>query len=204
MNKEERKKYYQKNKVKILKKAKEDYPKNKDRILKRNRKHYEKNKKRIAKQRKEYYKEYCRRPKVVVRRRKQGIKYYKRNKERIKEYRNSEMGKDYMKGYIKDRRENDLNYAVSLRLRASLNGAIKKYSKTGKITTSKKYGIDYKAIIEYLKPFPKDIENYHIDHKKPLCSFNLNNPKEIKKAFDKSNLQWLTAKENLKKGSKIL
>ena len=202
MNKEERKKYYQKNKVKILKKAKEDYLKNKDKILKRNREYYEKNKDNRKVAMKKYFKKYSRRPQVVVRRRKQGVKYYKRNEDRIKEYRNSESGKDYINEYIKNRRKNDLNYAISLRLRGSLNGALKAYSKTGKIITSKKYRIDYKEIIEHLKPFPKDIKNYHVDHIKPLCSFNLNNTEEVKKAFDKNNLQWLTAEENLKKGSK--
>lgn len=82
------------------------------------------------------------------------------------------------------------------------------YTITGKITSSKKYGIDYKAITEHLKPFPKDISKYHIDHIKPLCSFNFVNPdgttntEEIKKAFAPENLQWLTKEENWKKNGK--
>ena len=66
---------------------------------------------------------------------------------------------------------------------------------------SKKYGIDYKAIIEHLKPFPKDISIYHIDHIKPLCSFDLTSPKEVKKAFAPENHQWLLARDNLMKSS---
>ena len=81
--------------------------------------------------------------------------------------------------------------------------ALKKYSTTGKIHSSNKYGINYSKIILYLSPFPKDISKYHIDHKIPLCSFNLENPEEIKKAFAPENHQWLLAEENLKKGGRI-
>ena len=49
--------------------------------------------------------------------------------------------------------------------------------------------MEYEAIINHLKPIPEDIRKYHIDHIKPLCSFNFinkdgsSNPEEIKKAF---------------------
>ena len=68
--------------------------------------------------------------------------------------------------------------------------------------SSKKYGINYKAIIEHLKPFPEDLLNYHIDHIKPICAFNLNNLEEVRQAFSPENHQWLTAEENRKKGRK--
>ena len=67
---------------------------------------------------------------------------------------------------------------------------------------SKKYGINYKAIIEHLKPFPENISEFHIDHIKPLCSFNLEDPEEIKIAFAPENHQWLTIQENLSKGGR--
>lgn len=134
--------------------------------------------------------------------------FCKRNKEKMEEYNQrpeiKARRRKQKNDYIKQRRKNDLNFAIASRLRASLKGALKRYSKTRKITTSKKYGINYEKIIEHLKPFPKDIKNYHVDHIKPLCSFDLNNLKEVKKAFDKNNLQWLTAKENMKKGSRFL
>ncbi len=160
---------------------------------------------------KKYILEYNKKPENIIKRKeyhqrldvkKKRMEYEKENKEIIQK-RKKEYMKKYMNGYIKNRRKNDLGYAIGLRLRASLNLALKKYSETGKIMSSKKYGIDYKGIIEHLKPFPKDIENYHIDHIKPLSSFNLNNSEEVKKAFDKNNLQWLTIEENRKKGSKI-
>ena len=68
--------------------------------------------------------------------------------------------------------------------------------------SSRKYGIDYKAIIKQLKPFPADLSNHHIDHIRPLCTFDLENPEEVKKAFAPENHQWLTVHDNLSKGGK--
>jgi len=88
------------------------------------------------------------------------------------------------------------------RIRGSFRNVLKRYSKTGKIMSSKKYGVDYKKIIEHLKPFPKDLSKYHIDHIIPLSWFDFSNPKEIKWAFAPENHQWLTIQENLKKSNK--
>ena len=45
---------------------------------------------------------------------------------------------------------------------------------------------------------------WHVDHIRPLSSFNLDNYDEYTKAWNLSNLQPLWAKDNLSKGSKIL
>ena len=107
---------------------------------------------------------------------------------------------------MRDKIKKNINYAVLCRLRRSLNHALEGYTKTGKIKPSKKYGIDYKKIVEHLKPFPKNISNYEIDHIRPLSSFTLANPdgsvniREVKKAFAPKNHQWLTIFENRSKG----
>ena len=93
----------------------------------------------------------------------------------------------------------DKEYQIGVKLRNRFKQALKTYSKTGKIATSREYGIDYEAIIKHLTPFPEDIQNYHIDHIRPLCSFNLNDPEEIKKAFAPENHRWLLAEDNLAK-----
>ena len=100
------------------------------------------------------------------------------------------------------RRKNDINFLIKDRLRVLLKQAFRIYTKTGKIMSSRKYGIDYKAIIEHLKPFPEDLSKYHIDHIRPLCSFNLTNSEEVKKAFAPENHQWLTAEENWSKNGR--
>ena len=100
------------------------------------------------------------------------------------------------------------NANIAMRLRGRLWTALNIYTKEGKIKSSDEYGINYKAIIEHLKPFPKDRHLYHIDHIKPLCSFNFinkdstQNLEEIKKAFDPENHQWLLKEDNLSKGGK--
>lgn len=135
--------------------------------------------------------------------------YYTKNKNILtsknKLYR--EKNKDLLMAKKKEKqkllRKIDTKFRILSNLRTRLCLALKKYSQTGKIASSKKYGIDYKAIIEHLKPFPEDLSKYHIDHIKPLCSFDLTNPEEIKKAFAPENHQWLTIKDNLMKGGKF-
>lgn len=126
--------------------------------------------------RREYWKEYGRRPEVRKR---------IREKERL-------------------RLQTDKEYAIADRLRRSLNHAMTKYSKTGKIMSSKKYGINWKEIINSLKPFPNNLKYHEIDHIIPLHTFNLTDTKQVKNAFAPSNLRWLTIEENRKKSGKIL
>ena len=69
--------------------------------------------------------------------------------------------------------------------------------------SSKKYGIDWKKVIEHLKPFPENIGDFEIDHIIPLHTFDLNYPEQVKKAFAPENLQWLLRIENRKKSGKM-
>ena len=122
--------------------------------------------------------------------------YYEINKQ----IRNKKKSKN-----TKARRKLNKNFCISLRLRAHLFRAFDEYTKFGKNGKSDCYGINYSKIIEYLKPFPENLSKYHIDHIRPLCSFNFINQDgspnfiEIKKAFAPENHQWLLAKDNLSK-----
>lgn len=78
-----------------------------------------------------------------------------------------------------------------------------KYTKKYKRLKIPKVILDYSAIIEHLKPFPKDISKYHIDHKIPVSNFNLSKEKEILIAFSPENHRWLLIEKNLKKNNKI-
>lgn len=131
-----------------------------------------------------------------------------KHKEKRKEYWKKYGRRPDVRGRInkkdRERRKIDNEYAIADRLRRSLNHAMTKYSKTGKIMSSKKYGINWKKIIKSLKPFPENIRKFEIDHITPLCEFDLTKNDEVKKAFSPSNLQWLTIEENRAKSGKIL
>ena len=106
----------------------------------------------------------------------------------------------------KVRYRNDPEYNIRCRLRWSFNQMFKRYINDKKQFHSNKYGIGFDEIIEHLKPFPKKISEYHIDHITPLCSFRfINNDGSInmeliQKAFSKDNLRWLKARDNIIKG----
>ena len=111
------------------------------------------------------------------------------------------------------KRKEDPYFRKTDNLRRRLIRAMRDYTKTGKVMTSREYGIDYNKIIEHLmKNRPEnvsdkdlfDFRKWHIDHVFPLSKFDLNNPEEVKKAFAPENHQWLTAKENIRKGNKII
>ncbi len=183
---------------------------NKNRIKKYKQREYVKEKARQYT--KKYREEHPEETKEYDRIRKETKEY----KEYIKIY-NLKYQKEYRKNnrftLSKNSRERynyDPNFRISRILRGRIRSAFKKYIDGGKITSCKGYGIDCKAIIEHLKPFPKDLPKYHIDHIRPLCSFNFINEdksinlEEIRRAFAPENHQWLLARDNLQKISEDL
>lgn len=147
---------YKENKNYYQQKSKNYYKLNKEKCKKTQNKYYLKNKK--------YYNEFQN-------------KWRKLNPHKVKEnnkrYRDSH--KDKINEDYKKRLKNDESFRISCYLRNRLNFILKKYTKTGKIMSSRKYGIDYKSIIEYLKPLPENLEDYHIHHKKELFKFKFTN-----------------------------
>lgn len=192
----EKRTYYQNNKDKILQQHKEylSKPETKAKI-----REYDKKRKATPKY-KSYTKEYQSRPETKAKRREYLSK--PETKDRIKEYYSTPKYRAKINNYVKNRRKTDPEFAIKTRLRNILSGVFKRYIEGKKIKPSKKYGIDFEAIIENLKPFPKDLSKYHIDHIRPLCSFNFNDPKQLKEAFKPENHQWLTAEENMSKGGR--
>ena len=98
------------------------------------------------------------------------------------------------------------NKRIKNNLRTRLNMAIKNNQKVG--SAVKDLGCSVEELKAYLESkFTKDMTwddygKWHIDHIKPLSSFDLSNPEELKKACHYSNLQPLWAKDNLKKSNK--
>lgn len=131
-------------------------------------------------------------------------KYRKRRQEYWKEYGKRTEVRARINKKNRIRRKTEKKYAIIDRLRRSLNHAMTKYSKTGKIMSSKKYWIEWDEVINSLKPFPKNIKDFEIDHIIPLDTFGLTRKEQVTKAFSPLNLQWLTREENRRKGGKIL
>ena len=132
-------------------------------------------------------------------------KIWKRNwrkselqKAKEKEYRNSEKHKEWVKNNL------------GSKLRSRLNSAIRGGQKSGSAVD------DLGCSIENLKLYleskfqegmtwdNRGKHGWHIDHIKPLSSFDLTDREQFLKAVNYTNLQPLWAKDNLTKGVKIL
>jgi hypothetical protein len=98
--------------------------------------------------------------------------------------------------------ENDERYRTTILLKDHFRHALKNYA-DGKKYSRLIYGIDYKAIIEYLGPCPGWREDYHIDHIFPISAFDLSNLKHIQACFAAENHRWLKKEDNLSKGDKF-
>jgi len=99
----------------------------------------------------------------------------------------------------RERYASDEQYMMSCRLRSRFRNAMRAYTRTGKVKTSKEYGISYAAILAHLGPCPGAREAWHIDHVRPLRSFDLSDSEQVRKAMCPENFQWLPAKVNLAK-----
>jgi hypothetical protein len=142
--------------------------------------------------------------------------YKKKTRERMAKRRKIYLEEEREKGRLFRQRERLLNpekvriYAreyykrnsIKIRLRNRLYRALKDYMAGGKVKSSSKYGINYVAIIIYLGPQPTGFDKWHIDHIRPLSSFDFNDPQQIKEAFSPQNHQWLKARDNLIKHDK--
>ena len=97
-----------------------------------------------------------------------------------------------------ERHKKDAFYRVAHSLRSSLLYATK--SQGIRKCSSKKYGISYRAISEVVGPCPS--KGYHLDHIRPLVTFDLTDPLQVKEALAPENLRWISSEENFKKNSR--
>lgn len=136
--------------------------------------------------------------------RKDNSRYSEQHRKQMREWNRKNAKKVY-----KQRRKRPYERLASV-IRARIYDVLKHGYKSEK--TEKLIGITIKELKTYLESqFKKGMtwENYgfygwHIDHRIPLSSFDLENPEEQKKAFHYTNLQPLWAKDNLRKHSKML
>lgn len=114
--------------------------------------------------------------------------------------------KDYRTKYEKTKYHTDPIYKLRFILRRRFRCALKNNSKKG--SAVKFLGCSIQFFKEYIQN--KFIENmtwenhgqWHLDHIKPLSSFNLLDENDLKLALHYTNYQPLWAKDNLSKGAK--
>lgn len=141
--------------------------------------------------------------------------YYHANKERISKTvvryraRNIEKLRLYRKHYRKKRLAIDIHYKLQYVLRNRLKGALKGNYKSG--SAIRDLGCSIPKLKQWLESqFQPGMtwenhcfDGWHIDHIRPLSSFDLTNREEFLKACHYTNLQPLWAKDNYKKGGKL-
>lgn len=211
--KEYSKEYQDKNRDRLKLQKREYYLKNKDswkvwnnsiKHKQQRKKHYEQNQERLLDYSKNYREENREEINKKARERTKINPNKVRGINRRSYYNNKTKQNKHRNEHFKERRKIDKDFLIKGRLRLKLIKTLNKYIKTGKITNSKDYGIDFDKIIEHLKPFPENISNYDIHHIKPLFTFNFVNSdgstdlEEIQKAFSPENHKLLTIKEHKK------
>jgi len=170
--------------------AKERYVKNKEAYLARCREYKAQNKDRSA----EVARVYRARPEAPAKQSEFRRRYKLRNASRIK-------------SRHKDRIKNDPGYALKFALRGRLHHAIRDGQKAGSAVR------DLGCTIEELKSYLESKfqpgmtwdnwsrDGWHIDHIRPLSSFDLTDREQFLQACHYTNLQPLWAKDNLSKGA---
>jgi hypothetical protein len=176
--------------LKYRKNKKEHYLKNKDEYKKRNKKYKEEHRQEIL----SYFKERNVRDSKKLKKYKK--EYYQRNKASINKKR---------KEYIKK----NINAKIAHSLRNRLLKTIKRGRKNNSTISLLGCKIDeFRSYLESKFSESMNWENYgtywHIDHILPCASFDLSDERQQKICFHYTNLQPLTAKDNLSKGKKIL
>lgn len=185
---------------------KEWYKKNKKIISKKSKTYRQKNKNTIKKRNKEYY--LLNKDSIDIKNKLYEIK----NKEKMKSYRkqyyidNKKIIHQKQKEYL----ANNIEAKIKHNLRVRINHVLKGKIKSGR--TIELLGCQAEFLIIYIeKQFKKGMswenhgrKGWHIDHILPCDSFDLTDPEQQKKCFHYTNLQPLWAKDNIRKGNKIL
>ena len=107
------------------------------------------------------------------------------------------------------RKKSDINYKLKCILRTRLRAALSGNYKTGSAVSDLGCSIEtFKKYIESKFTSGMSWNNHglygwHIDHIKPLTSFNLSDRQQFLEACHYTNLQPLWAKDNMSKGNKV-
>lgn len=119
-----------------------------------------------------------------------------------KEYRKNPEVKNKKRIRANNYYHKNIDVRIKNNIHSRINKKIKDYLKNGLIKELNEKPININLIVKNLIiNLPRDYKDkkYHIDHIEPICSFDLTNEEQFKKAFAPENHQWLTAEDNMKK-----
>lgn len=131
---------------------------------------------------------------------------YERNKERIRMLARESRRANREERLARYR--NDPHYRMTILMRTRIGKLIKRGDKAAR--TTELLGCDRDEFIAHIEKSFKpgmtwdnwSTHGWHVDHIRPLISFDLNDPEQQKAAFHYTNLQPLWAVENILKGGK--
>ena len=215
------KEYYQKNKEKEKQRCKEYYQKNKEKIKEKSRKYYQENKDGKIKEYKERTKERNKeanrirskkyrygdkREEILAKKR----KYHWDNREKILEKKREYSKRPEVKERVNKKSNynyhNNIQYKLTSLIRSRLNLAIKNKTKKGSAVKNLGCSID-ELKIHLENQFEEgmtwdnwSLDGWHIDHIKPLCQFDLENPEQLAEVCHYTNLRPLWSYDNYAKG----
>lgn len=144
-------------------------------------------------------------------------KYYTKNKEQVLK-KNSEYRVENRKKineYFRDRYKNDLNFKIASRLRTRFNRMFRNGSKIGSAVSDLGCSIqEFRSYIESkFEPwmnwdnygeYNEEVRRWNFDHIKPLISFDLSDPSQVKIACNYNNIRPFCAKQNLIKHDELI
>ena len=125
--------------------------------------------------------------------------WYEKNKKRAHEY---------TKQYYKRRRSQDNLFKFQTDLRNCINQSLRKKGYRKKSRTHEILGCSFDELLVHLyltspvNPISHPNETLHLDHIVPMASAK--DEQEVVTLNHYTNLQWLTAKDNYKKGAKTI
>jgi hypothetical protein len=208
--------YNLKNKDKINKNRKLYYNKNKDKINKKHGIYLKQYNKDNSDKNKEYQKQYYinNKPKINKRHKEYRLKNKDKINIKIKNWMsNNEKYKEHRRLYSLNRTHTDINFRILQNLRHRIKEALKNNFKSAH--TLELLGCSIDHLKQHLQQttinngyIDFDINNYsghqyHIDHIMPCSKFNLKCSFHQKLCFNWSNMQILSAKDNIKKHTSI-
>lgn len=216
-----KKQYYEANKAKIRLKHQAWHEKNKQKVSARHQACYNKNKPKILMRMKNYV---ANNRDIVKSRQK---KYREKHRQEIafkqKNYRAANIdkirardkirrakSKQKKNNYFTNKYRMDVSFKIKLILRARIYAALKAKSIVKQQQSIRLLGCSIQQYKEHLeKSFQAGMQwdnhgtEWHIDHIKPLASFDLQDEEQQKLAFNFKNTQALWKADNLAKGSKL-